>query len=98
MGHVERFNPAFQAAALPHVADPKYIEAVRATGFTFRSTDMGVVLDLMIHDIDLVLSLVRARCARSRRWAFRSWAVMRTWPTPGWNSSAAAWPRFRPRG
>ena len=39
-------------------ADPKYIEAVRASGFTFRSTDVGVVLDLMIHDIDLVLSLV----------------------------------------
>ena len=41
-------------------ADPKYIEAVRANGFTFRSMDVGVVLDLMIHDIDLVLSLVRS--------------------------------------
>ena len=59
VGHVERFNPAFQAAA-GQLADPKYIEAVRATGFTFRSTDVGVVLDLMIHDIDLVLSLVRS--------------------------------------
>jgi predicted dehydrogenase len=59
VGHVERFNPAFQAAAA-EIADPKYIEAVRANGFTFRSTDVGVVLDLMIHDIDLVLSLVRS--------------------------------------
>ena len=59
VGHVERFNPAFQAA-LPHLASPKYIEAARANGFTFRSTDVGVVLDLMIHDIDLVLSLVRS--------------------------------------
>ena len=42
------------------LANPKYIEAVRASGFTFRSTDVGVVLDLMIHDIDLVLSLVRS--------------------------------------
>ncbi len=59
VGHVERFNPAFAAAATA-VAGPKYIEAVRAGEFTFRSTDIGVVLDLMIHDIDLVLSLVRS--------------------------------------
>ncbi len=59
VGHVERFNPAFQAAA-PQLESPKYIEAVRANGFTFRSTDVGVVLDLMIHDIDLVLSMVRS--------------------------------------
>ncbi|MEX2173639.1 MAG: Gfo/Idh/MocA family oxidoreductase [Pirellulaceae bacterium] len=58
VGHVERFNPAL-AAAQPHLADPKYIEAVRAGAFTCRSTDIGVVLDLMIHDIDVVLSLVR---------------------------------------
>lgn len=57
VGHVERFNPAFLAAA-PHLAQPKYIEAVRSSGFTFRSTDVGVVMDLMIHDVDLVLSLV----------------------------------------
>ena len=57
VGHVERFNPAF-IAAQPHVAAPKYIESVRCGPFTGRSTDIGVVLDLMIHDIDLVLSLV----------------------------------------
>ena len=59
VGHVERFNPAF-AAASPHVRNPKFIEAVRASAFTFRSMDVGVVLDLMIHDIDLVLSLVHS--------------------------------------
>ncbi len=59
VGHVERFNPAFDAAA-SNAANPKYIEAVRAGQFTFRSTDVGVVLDLMIHDIDLVLSMVRS--------------------------------------
>ncbi|MBN2581189.1 MAG: Gfo/Idh/MocA family oxidoreductase [Pirellulales bacterium] len=63
VGHVERFNPAFCAAA-QQIAAPKYIEAVRAGGFTFRSTDVGVVLDLMIHDIDLVLSLVKSRARR----------------------------------
>jgi len=59
VGHVERFNPAFTAATA-RAANPKYIEAVRSSGFTFRSTDVGVVLDLMIHDIDLVLSMVRS--------------------------------------
>lgn len=63
VGHVERFNPAL-AAAMPHLDRPKYIEAVRAGPFTFRSTDIGVVLDLMIHDIDLVLSMVHARVER----------------------------------
>lgn len=62
-GHVERFNPAFTHAA-PHVRSPKYIEAVRAAPFAFRSMDVGVVLDLMIHDIDLVLSLVRSPLRR----------------------------------
>ncbi|MEE8450618.1 MAG: Gfo/Idh/MocA family oxidoreductase [Thermoguttaceae bacterium] len=59
VGHVERFNPAFSAART-HCTNPKYIEAVRTSGFTFRSTDVGAVLDLMIHDLDLVLSLVRS--------------------------------------
>ncbi len=63
VGHVERFNPAF-ASALPVAANPKYIEAVRAGGFSFRSTDIGVVLDLMIHDLDLVLWLVRSPVRR----------------------------------
>ncbi|MCB9890794.1 MAG: Gfo/Idh/MocA family oxidoreductase [Planctomycetes bacterium] len=57
VGHVERFNPAVQAL---HDLDvtPRYIESERLAPFTFRSTDIGVVLDLMIHDIDLVLSLI----------------------------------------
>jgi predicted dehydrogenase len=59
VGHVERFNPALEAAS-PHLQSPKFIEATRASGFTFRSMDIGVVLDLMIHDIDVVLSLVRS--------------------------------------
>jgi predicted dehydrogenase len=65
VGHVERFNPAL-VAALPCILrpPPKLIEAVRAGGFTFRSTDVGVVLDLMIHDIELVLSMVRSPLVR----------------------------------
>ncbi len=57
VGHVERFNPAYEAASA-HISDPKYIEAARSGPFTCRSTDIGVILDLMIHDIDIALSLV----------------------------------------
>jgi len=62
VGHVERFNPGFTSAR-SSIDRPKYIEAVRAGGYTFRSTDVSVVLDLMIHDIDLVLSLVQSPLA-----------------------------------
>lgn len=57
VGHVERFNPAWQAGA-PFAAQPKYIRAERTSTYTFRSTDIGVIFDLMIHEIDLMLSLV----------------------------------------
>jgi len=56
VGHIERFNPALEVA-LPHVERPKLIEARRTAPHRFRSTDIGVVLDLMIHDLDVVLSL-----------------------------------------
>jgi predicted dehydrogenase len=59
VGHVERFNPALTAVS-PEVRDPKYIEATRTSGYTFRSTDIGVVLDVMIHDLDIVLSLAKS--------------------------------------
>lgn len=57
VGHLERFSAAFQAltALAPR---PLYIEAVRAGPFKLRGTDVSVVLDLMIHDLDLVLALV----------------------------------------
>ena len=59
VGHIERFNPAL--STLDGLAfRPKYIAAERMGVYTFRTTDIGVVLDLMIHDIDLVLSLVHA--------------------------------------
>ncbi len=58
VGHVERFNPAYNNA-LPHIIQPKYIEAIRCGPFTFRSTDVSVIQDLMIHDLDAILALVR---------------------------------------
>lgn len=58
-GHVERFNPKWTTAA-SHLGVPKYIEAVRFGTYSGRSTDIGVVMDLMIHDLDLILSLDRS--------------------------------------
>jgi predicted dehydrogenase len=58
-GHVERFNAAVRAAE-QYVRSPRFVESHRLAPFNPRGTDVAVVLDLMIHDIDLVLSLVRA--------------------------------------
>jgi predicted dehydrogenase len=63
VGHIERFNPAFEELQSRPVR-PRYIVAERCGGFTGRSTDVGVVLDVMIHDLDLVLALVQSRVAR----------------------------------
>jgi predicted dehydrogenase len=57
IGHVERFNRAIRAA-LPYVDTPKFIESDRLAPFNPRGSDVAVVLDLMIHDIDLILTLV----------------------------------------
>lgn len=59
VGHIERFNPAVQAA-LKYPLEPMFIEAHRLTQFRPRATDVSVVHDLMIHDIDLVLWLVKS--------------------------------------
>jgi predicted dehydrogenase len=59
VGHIERFNPALSVLASKPLR-PKYISSERLSTYTFRSSDIGVVLDLMIHDIDLVLSMVSA--------------------------------------
>jgi len=57
VGHSERFNPAV-AAARPYVSDPRFIEVHRLGTQLGRSLDIDVVLDLMIHDLDLILSMV----------------------------------------
>jgi predicted dehydrogenase len=62
VGHIERFNPAVQAM-LKHDIKPSFIEAHRLAAFDPRGTDVAVVLDLMIHDIDLVLSFVDSKIA-----------------------------------
>ncbi len=59
VGHVERFNPAF-IAAQRHLDRPMFIETHRLAQFNPRGTDVPVVLDLMIHDIDIILSIVKS--------------------------------------
>jgi len=59
VGHIERFNPAFEELQR-YLFQPKFIECERLGPFSGRSTDIGVVLDFMIHDLDLLLALVPA--------------------------------------
>ncbi|NEN22199.1 Gfo/Idh/MocA family oxidoreductase [Cryomorpha ignava] len=63
VGHVERFNPAF-VAARDHFDNPMFIETHRLAQFNPRGTDVSVVLDLMIHDLDIVLSVVKSNIKR----------------------------------
>jgi predicted dehydrogenase len=60
VGHIERFNPAFEELVRRPIR-PKFVEAERHGPFTGRSVDIGAVLDLMIHDLDLLLSLIGSR-------------------------------------
>jgi predicted dehydrogenase len=63
VGHTERFNPAVRAVDRLKLR-PKFVETHRISPFTFRSADVGVVFDMMIHDIDILLHLVREDVAR----------------------------------
>lgn len=60
VGHVERFNPAFLAAK-KSISNPMFIESHRLAVYNPRGTEVSVVLDLMIHDIDVILSVVKSR-------------------------------------
>ena len=59
VGHVERFNPVLGALE-KHLTHPRFIEAHRLSPYSERSTDIGVVLDLMIHDLEVILHFVRS--------------------------------------
>ncbi|MBQ3835425.1 MAG: Gfo/Idh/MocA family oxidoreductase, partial [Elusimicrobia bacterium] len=60
VGHVERFNPAI-IAAYPYVKEPKFIEVSRLGPYDPRTSHIGVVLDLMIHDLDMLLNFVKSK-------------------------------------
>ena len=59
VGHTERFNPVVRALVNMHLT-PRFLEVHRISPMTFRSLDVGVVMDMMIHDLDIVLSLVQS--------------------------------------
>ncbi|MGP8214798.1 MAG: Gfo/Idh/MocA family protein [Bacteroidia bacterium] len=63
VGHVERFNPAFRAVH-DKFENPMFVEAHRLAQFNPRGTDVSVVLDLMIHDIDIILSIIKSDIKR----------------------------------
>lgn len=63
VGHIERFNPAVRAVDRLKMS-PRFIEVTRISPLTFRSIDVGVVLDMMIHDIDIVLKLSGSKVSR----------------------------------
>ena len=63
VGHTERFNPVVRAIERLHIT-PRYVESQRISPFRFRSADIGVVADMMIHDIDIILHLVRSQPVR----------------------------------
>jgi len=60
VGHIERFNPALLSVE-KYIDDPKFIQTDRLAQFNLRGTDVAVVLDLMIHDIDIILSLIKSK-------------------------------------
>lgn len=63
VGHIERFNPVVRAMSKLNM-QPRFIEVIRISPMTFRSLDVGVVLDMMIHDIDIVLRLADSKVAK----------------------------------
>ena len=62
VGHLERFNPAVEAVE-NMISDPRFIEVQRLGSFSARSLDIDVVLDLMIHDLDIILALIKDEVA-----------------------------------
>ena len=95
VGHLERFNSAILGAE-EHLRAPRFIECHRLAPYKERGTDVSVVLDLMIHDIDIVQTLVGSRRSNpstpsARRCSPRTW----TSPMRGSASPTAAWPMPR---
>ena len=82
VGHVERFNPAW-VAARPHIARPIHWEAQRLSPYQLRGTDVSVVLDLMIHDIDALLAVVQAPIAHLEARGYALWSATTDWAWAG---------------
>ncbi|MEZ4387283.1 MAG: Gfo/Idh/MocA family oxidoreductase [Candidatus Krumholzibacteriia bacterium] len=85
VGHIERFNPAMRVVA-QRLEKPRFLEAVRVAPYPFRATDVGVVLDLMIHDLEIIMSLVKSNLKEVRAWAMPVFSAT--------EDIAAAWLEF----
>ena len=94
-GHVERFNPVV-TAAIEVATEPQFFEIHRLAAFTPRSLDIDVVLDLMIHDLDIVLHLVRSPVAEVRAVGIPILSRRPTSPTLASNSRMGVWQTSRP--
>ena len=96
VGHLERFNPAVRAT-LPLITHPMFFEVHRLSVFTPRSLDVDVVLDLMIHDLDVVLAFVNSPVkGESARWACPFFPAKSTSRMSGWNLIQDVWPTSPP--
>jgi len=97
VGHTERWNPVVEQM-IRRVQDPRFFGIDRLSPYHERGTEVDVVMDLMIHDLDIVLELVSARSSRS--FPSGSRCSRRTWtsPTPGWNSRTGRWRISPPAG
>jgi predicted dehydrogenase len=96
VGHIEHFNPVMSYLE-KHTGRPQYITTERLAPYTPRGTEVGVVLDLMIHDIGIVLALVKSPIRRSTPSASASCPRPRTSPTRASSSRTVAWPTSRLR-
>jgi predicted dehydrogenase len=97
VGHLERFNPAVEDM-LSRAKNPMFIECNRIAPFKARATDVDVALDLMIHDLDIILAMVGRDPSEIRAVGCRFWASTRISSTRAWSSPAAAWPMSLPAG
>ncbi len=95
VGHVERFNPAFKAVA-DSITHPKFIESHRLAEFNPRGTDVPVVLDLMIHDLDILLSIVNAKVKSVSASGVAVISSTPISPMPVLNLKTAVWPTSPP--
>ena len=89
VGHLERFNPAVRAT-LPLITRPMFFEVHRLSVFTARSLDVDVVLDLMIHDLDIVLTFVNSPVKEVRAVGLPILSARWTSPTSAWNLNPGA--------
>jgi predicted dehydrogenase len=95
VGHLERFNPAVVALD-GIVRQPMFIESHRLSQFKERGLDVSVVLDLMIHDIDIILNFVQSPVKTIHAAGIPVISDGWTSPMPAWNSNADVWPMSPP--